>query len=460
MPFQNLHLYWRISLLMLFASFSACTPPSTSQTAQTPAGVTVEASVPTALAHSPTATRGELEVSTAIPAVPTAVSSESSTIEPYPAATLEATPGEIPTAGPTLAFLKEGDIWLLDEPGGQPYPLSITGDIISYTWAPGGERLAAFNGKTLCFINRDGSVRTACLDLGLNETQSKIERRLLLSPDQRWVVLWNPINPQDEGAIGWMIVALDTSNIMYRIEDPVDWGADLVPDNEPGGFTGQPIFLSNDQLVGTLTHRNLCDSSGCHYQLFQFDLTNKTFLPYPNKPEEGFSEGVSLLLTQDYRFLTNFGAFITDCDNFFTAVDTFDLSSQARQTYNLDKEALVDLALDPAMDQAILARCSSCSDPGQTSWASTCGLYQGPNLLPMQLWTITSNERKDLYPGLMPAWSPDSQWTAFQSCLAKNDAGTWVPSEKAAVGVYLLDTTTGKLSLVSDGASPQWRSGP
>ncbi len=28
--------------------------------------------------------------------------------------------------------------------------------------------------------------------------------------------------------------------------------------------------------------------SGCHYQLFQFDLTNKTFLPYPNKPEAGF----------------------------------------------------------------------------------------------------------------------------------------------------------------------------
>ncbi len=91
-------------------------------------------------------------------------------LQPYPAATLEVTPSEIPSTGPTLAFLKDGDIWLLDEPGGQPYPLSITGDIISYTWAPGGERLAAFNGKTFCFINRDGSVRTACLDLGLNET--------------------------------------------------------------------------------------------------------------------------------------------------------------------------------------------------------------------------------------------------------------------------------------------------
>jgi hypothetical protein len=381
-------------------------------------------------------------------------------MRPNPTAAIELVPSEIPSAGPTLAFLKDGDIWLLDEPGGQPYPLSVTGDIISFNWAPGSERLAAFNGKTLCFINRDGSVRTACLDLGLNESQSKLERRILLSPDQRWVVLWNPVNPQDEGAIGWMIVALDTTNIMYRIEDPVEWGALLDPNNQPGGFTGQPIFLANGQLIGTLTHHNLCGSGGCHYQLFQFDLTNKTFLAYPNKPEEGFSEGARLFLSQDYRILANSGTFITDCDNYSTFIDTFDLNSQTRQTYNLDKEALIDLAFNPAMDQAIFARRTSCSEQGQTIWSSTCGLFQGFELLPMQLWKIASNERKDLYPGAMPTWSSDSKWIAFQSCLAKNDAGAWAPSEKTAVGIYLLDPATGDLILVSDGASPQWRTAP
>jgi hypothetical protein len=457
MPFQNLHLYRRIALIVLLVSLSACTLPFIPQTAQPAIEAPTAAIISTGIAPQLTATRGEPEVSTVFPVVPTTVISATSTVQPYPAANVGVTPSEMPAAGPTLAFLKDGDIWLLDEPGSQPYPLSVTGDIISFAWAPGGERLAAFNGKTLCFINRDGSVRTACLDLGLNETQSKIERRILLSPDQRWVVLWNPVNPQDEGAIGWMIVALDTTNIMYRIEDPVDWGAALDPKNAPGGITGQPVFLTNDQLVGTLTHRNLCGPAGCHYQLFQFDLANKKFSPYPNTPEEGFSEGARLFLSQDSRILANFGAFITDCDNYFTFVDTFDLSSQNRQTYNLDKEALIDMAFNPAMDRAIIARSSSCTDPGQATWASTCGLFQGLELLPMQLWTLASNERKDLYPGVMPIWSPDGKWTAFQSCLAKGDSGTWAPSEKATVGIYLLDPTTGDVSLVSDGASPQWR---
>lgn len=456
MPFQNLPLHSRIALIALLVSLPACTLPFTPQTTQVPVEVPTEAIVPTGIAPQLTATPAE-QVSTAIPAAPTVVISQTGTAQIYPAMTSEVTPTTIPVAGPTLAFLKDGDIWLLDEPGGQPYPLSVTGDITSFAWAPGGERLAAFNGKTLCFINRDGSVRTACLELGLNETQSKIERRILLSPDQRWVVLWNPINPQDEGAIGWMIVALDTTNIMYRIEDPVDWGASLDPKNAPGGFTGEPIFLANDQLVGTLTHRNLCGPGGCHYQLFQFDLVKKTFSPYPNKPEEGFSEGARLILSHDSRILTNFGTFITDCENFVTFVDTFDLSSQARQTYNLDKEALVDLAFDPAMDQAIVARSSSCSEPGKTTWASACGLFQGFEILPMQLWTLSSNERRDLYPGVMPLWSPDGKWTVFQSCLAKSETGSWAPSDKATVGIYLLNPTTGTVNLVSDGASPEWR---
>jgi len=460
MPFQNLHLCWRTALIMVLISLSACTPPFSPTTTPSPFKAPTEANVLTNVAPQPAATLGQPTKSTDESVVLTPEVSTSSTTQPYPAATVGVTPSEAPFAGPALAFLKDGDIWLLDEPGGQPYPLSVTGDIISFAWAPGGERLAAFNGKTLCFINRDGSVRTACLDLGLNETQSKIERQILLSPDQRWVVLWNPINPQDKEAIGWMIVALDTTNIMYRIMDPGDWGAVLDAKNEPGGYTGQPVFLADDQLVGTLTHRNLCGKDGCHYQLFQFDFANKKFSPYPDKPVDGFSEGMQLFLSQDSHILSNFGTFITDCDNYFTNVDTFDLSSQTRQTDHLKKEALIDMAFDPVMDRAIIARTMSCTNHSQTTWASTCGLMNGFDLLPMQLWTIASNQRKDLLPGIMPLWSPDGKWAAFQSCLAKGDSGTWTPSEQATVGIYLLDPATGAVSLVSDGASPQWRPVP
>jgi hypothetical protein len=196
-------------------------------------------------------------------------------------------------AGPQLAFLHDGDIWLLDHPGGEAYQLTIAGDLLSFAWSPDGERLAAFNGTSLCFFQRDGSIRTACLELGLDEQQSQVERAIVWSPNQNWIVLWNPNNPWDEDTIGWVVVALDTTNAMWRIQDPVDWGAALAPNNEPGGVTGQPLFLADNRLVGTLTHRYLCASGGCRYQLFEFDLNSlsPTFTPFPNQPEEGWSEG-------------------------------------------------------------------------------------------------------------------------------------------------------------------------
>ncbi len=201
---------------------------------------------------------------------PTASPPTEEAIGPIISPAVEVLPTSIPKFGPTLAFLKDGDIWMLDQPGSEPYPLTFAGDIMGFTWSPNGERLAAFNGKNICFFYRDGSIRSACLDLGLNVEQSIIPRQLIMSPDQHWIVLWNPTTPQDKGTIGWMIVALDTTNIMYRIEDPVDWGATLTPENEPGGFTGHPLFLEDGRLVGTISHQSLCSEYDCQYHLNLF----------------------------------------------------------------------------------------------------------------------------------------------------------------------------------------------
>ena len=288
-----------------------------------------------------------------------------------------------PSGGPQLAFLNQGDVWLLDQPDGKPYPLTVAGDILSFAWSPDGQRLATYNGHTLCFFNSDGSVRTACLELGLDDIQASVTRNIVWSPDQSRVVLWNPFNPWDEGAIGWLIVGLDTANEMYRIQDPVDWGASLAPNNEAGGFTGQAVFLSDGRLVGTLTHRYLCsDEGGCHYQLYEFNFESKSLTPYPNNPQEGWSEGQRLVLSDDGRILTNYGVFFFGCDSYVTFADNFDLTSQARTAYNLEGQAMLDLALSPDMKAGVFARTSGCVSETEVAWnqaevSYTAALYEG-----------------------------------------------------------------------------------
>jgi WD40 repeat protein len=360
--------------------------------------------------------------------------------------------------GPQLAFLKEGDIWLLDSPEGQPYQLTFAGDLVSFAWSPDGERLAAFNGNGLCFFQRDGSIRTACLELGLDDEQSTIARQIVWSPQQNWVVLWNPDNPWDENAIGWLVVALDTTNAMWRIQDPVDWGATLAPNNEPGGVTGQPLFLPDGRLIGTLTHRYLCASGGCRYQLFEFDLhsLSPSFTAFPNHPEEGWSEGMNLLLSPDGVTLTNYGAFLFACDSYHTYIDRYDLAAGKRATFALDQQAVVGLDFSPDQSLAVLARTAGCNEPEQPAWNQSCGLSQGFETLAMQLWQVKADKPTDLPAGLAPAWSPDGDWIVFNSCLKENSSDDWETDPSGSASIYLT-RPDGTVMLVSEGSDPAWR---
>ncbi len=265
-------------------------------------------------------------------------------------------------------------------------------------------------------------MRTACLELGLDDIQASVTRNIVWSPDQSRVVLWNPFNPWDEGAIGWLIVGLDTANEMYRIQDPVDWGASLAPNNEAGGFTGQAVFLPDGRLVGTLTHRYLCsDEGGCHYQLYEFNFETKSLTPYPNNPQEGWSEGQRLVLSDDGRILTNYGVFFFGCDSYVTFADSFDLTSQAHASHNLEGQAMLDLAFSPDMKTGVFARTSGCVSETEIAWSQACGLYPGFEIYAMQRWDPAAETFSDLPAGIAPDWSPDGQWIAFASCLAKDD---------------------------------------
>lgn len=360
-----------------------------------------------------------------------------------------------PATGLGLAFLKEGDIWYTDGPGAASQQLTQNAGLISFAWAPDGNRLATHNGRTICFVTVEGGQPFGCYDLGYNDLQSRIERRLVWSPDQRYLVVWNPVNPWDEGAIGWQIIALDGANLTWRIEDPVDWGASLSPNNEPGGITGQPVFLPDGRLIGTLTHRWLCGSGGCHYQLYQFDFSTGGFSAFPNKPGEGWSEGPYLTLSGDGTILANYGFFVVGENSYVTFADLFNLGDQSRHTFSLDQESLASLALSPSATQAVIARLST-GAPDQPAWSQNCGLLQGMEVLPMQVWDFSGSVRNDIFAGLSPAWSPNGAWLAFQSCL-RPASGGWTPDSAAPLSVFVMELSSQALTMISGGIQPQWR---
>ena len=367
-------------------------------------------------------------------------------------------PVENPQAIATLAYLKGGDIVLVDVPSLQPRPITQAANLLSFAWAPDGSRLATFDGRKLCFIRQDGSSDAQpCIELGLDDMQATIERRITWSPDQKAIVLWNPVNPWDEGAIGWLYIALDGSGLLHRIEDPVDWGMNLAPNNDPGGITGQPLFLPDGSLIGTLTHRWLCGDGSCHFQLFSFDPQGRSFIPYPNKPEEGWSEGMTILLSSDGRTLLNFGAFSEGCEAYFTFMDLYDLGDQSRQLFDLDQEAVSSSALSPDGARVLLARTAGCNRPDPTNWSQACGLSPSLDVYSMQMMDLASGQRSDTYPGITPEWSPDGGFIAFRSCLGQTASGAWDITPNGPPGIYIMAPDGAGISLVSDGSSPQWK---
>jgi hypothetical protein len=374
-----------------------------------------------------------------------------------------ATPTSVPQTAREIAFLKDGDVWIAPFPDGTgedivaPSQLTFYGDILSYAWAPDGERFAVFNGDSICFVNRDGSISTACMQTGLTDTQTTIVRQILWSPDQIYLVLWNPTNPWDEGAIGWIILALDGSENIWRIEDPVDWGLPLAPNNEPGGFTGMPYFLPDGRLVGTLTHRWMCSSEGCRYQLYQFNLDSPGFVPYPNKPEEGWSEGKGIAVSNNGQWLANYGTFHAGCEFYTTHIDLFNLNNQERNILTLDQESIDSLAISPKGEQIIIARTAGCSAENQSDWSQVCELSQGFEVYPMQKWDLSSSQYENLIPGLKPIWSPDGKFIAFKSCLSQNAEGDWQPSANSAQSIFVISSSGDTLTLVSEGSYPSWR---
>lgn len=369
-------------------------------------------------------------------------------------------PPTVTPAGETrarLAFLKNGDLWLATLPQPEPRRLTSSSDLMTFAWSPDGVRIATFNGRSLCFVDPSGNKASECSGLDLSDDQSIIPRGIVWSPDQSTIVLWNLANPWDDQALGWLVVPLSSPQETARIADPSDYGLTLSSERTPGGFTGQPAFLADGTLIGTLSHRDWCGEGGCRYQLYSFDLPQRKFSPYPNNPEEGWSEGQNLALSADRDLLANFGTFFTDCDSYVTFADIYTLSNSQRKAYNFELEAITSLDFSSDARQAVISRVSGCpSPPEQTTWDRTCGLSQGFDVFPLQILDLESGEREDSFPAVSPGWSPDGTWIVFRSCLAPGASGSYEPTPNGPPSIYILNLSTEELLKVGEGLYPAW----
>ena len=434
-------------LLVMLLVLSACEMPLT---APTPTLSSVQQAATGAPASEPPANSSETPVQVFLPEI------DKSPTDDSPEATQSGPILPQDTAG-RLAFLKNGDLWLVELPQIEPRRLTSSSDLLTFAWSPDAARIATFNGRSLCFVHLAGEQTSECLGMGLTEEQAIIPRGIVWSPDQKTIVLWNLANPWDDQALGWLVFPLEAPQEILRIADPLEYGFTREQEQVPGGFTGQPQFLKDSTLTGTLSHREECGSGGCRYQLYIFDVVERKFSPYPNNPEEGWSEGQNLVLSPDGELLANFGTFFSECDSYVTFADTFELSTGLRKAFNLELEAITSLDFSPDAKRAVISRVSGCpSPPEQATWDRSCGLSQGFDTLPLQIWDLEEGEREDYFPGVSPDWSPDRDWIAFRSCLAESASGLYEPSSSGPPSIYVLDLASGDLKLIGEGLNPAW----
>lgn len=369
-------------------------------------------------------------------------------------------PPATPTLGAPsqqLAFLKNSDVWLVDVPNGEPIQLTHSGNVMSFAWSPDGERIATFNGHDLCFVQREGGLTTHCIKLGLSGSQMTVERQIVWSPDQKCMVIWNAENPRDDTAIGWLVLSLEEPISVLSIADPLDLGGDLAGTNEPGGVTGEPVFLPDSTLIGTLTHDFMCGSGGCHYQLYQFDVQARRFTPSALGTSADLGE--DLTLSADGRVLANLATFHVGCEYYTTYVEVFHLDTGSRLQFSFEQESFHGQALSPDGSEAVIVPGVGCTTENLEKWAIECGLSESFEIYGMELWNFQGGQRMSLPPGLFPVWSPEGDYIAFQSCLAQTPDGQWGPTSSGPPWIFIMEPTGDHSSIVPvlDGASPVWR---
>lgn len=442
------HSMKKILLCLLLLILTACQPPDTSsleQPTSQPTPLIQESPSPAPLlADQPTPTHTPLPV-----------------VQPTPAPTAQPEPVE-PTApspaGGQLAYLEQGDIWLvrLDAQSliTQPEKLTQGGSIRSFAWHPDGSKIAFLRGKGICFLHIDRTQAAPCIDLNLPSAEETPAFQLAWSPQGDWLVAWNPLHASSSEAVGWILVSSVSGEIL-EIQDPVDWGFDRAPGNAPGGFTGEAVFLPDGELLGALSHRILCAENGCLYYLYTFDPQQPGLFSLPESVD--LAQASQLASTLDGTLVAQYGSLVSSCDAYLSFINLYNPNLPGSlRPFVFPQESLTSLALNPHFANALVARQAACPEQTQNPWAIYCGLVSNLEVYPIQLWAIDENTRQDFLPGIDPVWDPSGSLFAFQSCLQQDTAGNWLPDENAIPGIYLTSIHTQQTIYLGAGSQPAW----
>jgi len=224
-------------------------------------------------------------------------------------------------------------------------------------------------------------------------------------------------------------------------------------------YPGQPLFLPNGTLIGTLADQWSCGSGGCWQEVYRFDWPTRQFMRHSISDSSAHEGEGHVALSGNGQILAAFDSFHVGCEYYTAAVGVYDLTGGGAHRFTFDQESFYAIGLSPKGTQAVVARQDGCAGDLDNPWSETCGIYQDLEIYAMQLLDLTSGARTDLVPGVDPAWSPRGDRVAFQSCLAQTQNDRWEVTSSGPPQLFVMMLADGvsSVTLLSEGGSPAWR---
>lgn len=400
------------------------------------------------------------------------------------------TPTQVP-APQQLAFINDGDLWLIDEEGSGLRRLTDVAEadptggsfVERFGWLRDGLTIAlearrGFQSAGL-LIDLDGNVlwerpitprvgpipywapdgtRVVLVDIigiSLEDRDGRLLAQLPLQAEHEFPLVdvtaaWAPTSQWFAFVDGLQIVVVNREGVDIR---RLDFGPELVPGTDPPDrrILGPPSS-SPDGKTLYVAGINLAVPH-LPFWIYRVDLGEDA--PPAALPETGSQGLPSLVLSPDGKRLAYRGdvRLPGGCHNAWIGV--MDLESR-------DLQQVIAAALQPLAEEVQPPR-AAVRRLGGFDWSSSGdGLiasfdlldclsgFEEPLLLArgLFLWNPqTGEERQLLDRGVRPRWSPDGRKVAFTVGLAPEEPST----------VWILDVAIGADRQLTEGSSPQWR---
>lgn len=382
-------------------------------------------------------------------------------------------PTEALRSNTQLGYIQNGDVWLKDIFYDTLTQLTNTGDVSYFSWSPDGKKLFIISANQYCIIELINLSNPKCTTHNLNARQ--IEKyKAVWSFDLKHIVIW-----LDDFAAGkWIIVTPDESFKAFSIDNPYDWGVTLddwelknLEEKDAQTFMGSPAFTKDGRLFGTIGNILFCGAGGCSYRIYEFDFVNENFyLATIDKNQEYLDE--NLTWVNPYLSVSSNGKIMwftgNSCDQGSPCIPSLVIVNFSDNIFVLNHQLRDQSLINELMDDP--PEVSSSPDgtlfaisTGHRVWEKTVFCLNVDRLnFPIQILDYATDTTREIVGGYDLAWSPDGKYLAFESCLAKNQNGTWAPVATSPIRIFVVDLTSNELNIspLIEGIYPSWRPKP